>query len=70
MALIEATIFAGEQAELDSPFTVDEIKKVVLECNTNKAHAHESFSVAFFQDNWEEIKEDFAWAEIKEDLCT
>ncbi|XP_060965082.1 uncharacterized protein LOC133034081 [Cannabis sativa] len=48
-----------EQAKLlTSPFTKEDVKKVVFEISGNKAPGPDDFSSFFFQDNWELVGED------------
>lgn len=51
-------ISSANKAELDSPFTLEEIRRVVFGFDRNKALGPNEFSMAFFQDNRECIKED------------
>lgn len=43
---------------MDSPFTVEEIRKAVFECDRDKALGLDGFSMALFQERWKEIKVD------------
>ncbi|MDV3143360.1 MAG: hypothetical protein Q8761_02940, partial [Sweet potato little leaf phytoplasma] len=48
-------ISVSEKMELDSPFTLEEVRKVVFECDRNKSLGPDGFSLGFFQENWEVI---------------
>lgn len=47
-----------ERRSLDSPFSIEEIRKVIFECDRNKSPSLDGFSMGFYQENWERIKPD------------
>lgn len=44
--------------ELDSSFTLEEIREVIFDCDRNKSLGSDGFSLGFFSENWDVIKED------------
>lgn len=51
-------ISRSEREGLEAPFTLKEVKKMVFGFDRNKSPRPNDFSLAFYQDNWEQVKED------------
>lgn len=48
----------GDSEWLERPFSEDEIKEAVWECDGNKSPGPDGFSLDFFKRNWEVVKGD------------
>lgn len=54
----QENLSAEQQALLESPFTLDEIRKTVFSCNPNKAPCPDGLPFLFYQTFWDTIQAD------------